>query len=59
MLNAIEIKGLVKEYPGFRLDGLDLTLDDGLDGGLEKLLDTGTGGPGGQHQKGQEQRQKQ
>ena len=23
MVNAIEIKGLVKEYPGFRLDGLD------------------------------------
>ena len=26
MLNAIEIKGLMKEYPGFRLDGLNLTL---------------------------------
>ena len=29
MLNAIEIKGLMKEYPGFRLDGLDLTLPSG------------------------------
>ena len=29
MLNAIEIRGLVKEYPGFRLDGLDLALPSG------------------------------
>ena len=34
MLNAIEIKGLVKEYPGFRLDGLDLTLPSGSIMGL-------------------------
>ena len=34
MLNAIEIKGLVKEYPGFRLGGLDLTLPSGSIMGL-------------------------
>lgn len=34
MLNAIEIKGLVKEYPSFRLDGLDLTLPSGSIMGL-------------------------
>ena len=34
MLNAIEIKGLMKEYPGFRLDGLDLTLPSGSIMGL-------------------------
>ena len=34
MLTAIEIKGLVKEYPGFRLDGLDLTLPSGSIMGL-------------------------
>ena len=34
MLNAIEIKGLVKEYPGFRLDGLDLALPSGSIMGL-------------------------
>lgn len=34
MLNAIEIKELVKEYPGFRLDGLDLTLPSGSIMGL-------------------------
>ena len=34
MLNAIEIKGLVKAYPGFRLDGLDLTLPSGSIMGL-------------------------
>lgn len=34
MLNAIEIKGLMKEYPGFRLDGLNLTLPSGSIMGL-------------------------
>ena len=34
MLNAIEIRGLVKEYPGFRLDGLDLALPSGSIMGL-------------------------
>ena len=34
MLNAIEIKGLVKEYPGFRLGSLDLTLPTGSIMGL-------------------------
>ena len=34
MLNAIEIKGLVKEYPGFRLNGLDLALPSGSIMGL-------------------------
>ena len=33
-MNAIEIKGLVEEYPGFRLDGLDLTLPSGSIMGL-------------------------
>ena len=34
MLNAIEIRGLVKEYPGFRLDSLDLALPSGSIMGL-------------------------
>ena len=34
MLNAIEIKGLVKEYPSFRLGGLDLALPSGSIMGL-------------------------
>ena len=38
MLNAIEIKGLMKEYPGFRLDGLDLTLPSGSIMGIVRLV---------------------
>ena len=33
-MNAIELKGLVKEYPGFRLGGLDLALPAGSIMGL-------------------------
>ena len=33
-MNAIELKGLVKEYPGFRLGGLDLALPSGSIMGL-------------------------
>ncbi len=33
-MNALEIRGLTKEYPGFRLDGLDLTLPQGCILGL-------------------------
>ena len=33
-MNAIELKGLVKEYPGFRLGGLDLELPSGSIMGL-------------------------
>ena len=29
MTNAIELHGLTKEYPGFRLGSLDLTLPSG------------------------------
>ena len=34
MNNALEVKGLTKAYPGFRLDGLDLTLPGGCIMGL-------------------------
>ena len=34
MNNALEIRGLTKAYPGFRLDGLDLTLPGGCIMGL-------------------------
>ncbi|MBQ9083867.1 MAG: ABC transporter ATP-binding protein [Clostridia bacterium] len=33
-MNALEVRGLTKEYPGFRLDGLDLTLPEGCILGL-------------------------
>ncbi len=33
-MNAIELKGLIKEYPGFRLGSLDLTLPSGSIMGL-------------------------
>ena len=33
-MNAIELKGLIKEYPGFRLGSLDLTLSSGSIMGL-------------------------
>ena len=33
-MNAIELKGLVKEYPGFRLGGLDLAMPSGSIMGL-------------------------
>ncbi len=33
-MNALDIKGLTKEYRGFRLDGLDLTLPNGCIMGL-------------------------
>ena len=34
MTNAIELHGLTKEYPGFRLGSLDLTLPSGSIMGL-------------------------